>query len=118
MNRRRDLIRCVRPRARRGEERCFAMRSRPNPPIENNGSKSPMPLVQGQSATPAHVGHETGGIPRRSMRRVVVVTCGILVGALWFAAFTRAKAAVPFQGGTSVAASALSDTIVCKAKGR
>ncbi len=47
--------------------------------------------------------------------RVVVVTCGILVGALWFAAFTPAKAAVPFQGGTSVAASALN--IVVKQKG-
>ena len=49
--------------------------------------------------------------------RVVIVTCGILVGALWFAAFTPARAAVPFQGGMIVAASALSDTIVVKKKG-
>jgi len=53
-----------------------------------------------------------GGPFRRSMMRVVIVTCGILVGALWFAAFTPARAAVPFQGGMIVAASALSDTIV------
>ena len=49
--------------------------------------------------------------------RVVIVTCGILVGALWFAAFTPARAAVPFQGGMRVAASALSDTIVVKKGG-
>jgi hypothetical protein len=49
--------------------------------------------------------------------RVVIVTCGILVGALWFAAFTSARAAVPFQGGMRVAASALSDTIMVKKKG-
>ena len=46
--------------------------------------------------------------------RVVIVTCGILVGALWFAAFTPARAAVPFQGGIRVAAIALSDTILVK----
>jgi hypothetical protein len=55
---------------------------------------------------------------RRSMMRVVIVTCGILVGAsLWSAAFTPARATVPFHGGMSVAASALSDTIVVKKKG-
>ena len=50
--------------------------------------------------------------------RVVIVTCGILlVGALWFAAFTPARAAVPLQGGMRAAASALSDTIVVKKGG-
>ena len=49
--------------------------------------------------------------------RAVIVTCGILVGALWLAALTPAKAVVSGQGGMSVAASALSDTIVVKKKG-
>ena len=49
--------------------------------------------------------------------RIAIVTSGVLVGALWFAAFTTAGAAVPFQGGISVAASALSTTIVVKKKG-
>jgi hypothetical protein len=44
--------------------------------------------------------------------RVVIVTCGILVGALWFAAFTPAWALVPFHGGMSVAASLLSPWLV------
>jgi hypothetical protein len=30
--------------------------------------------------------------------RVMILTCGLLVGALWFAAITPARAAVPFQG--------------------
>ena len=51
------------------------------------------------------------------MMRVVIVTCGILVGALWLAAFKPARAAVPFQGGMRPAASALSDTIVVKKGG-
>jgi hypothetical protein len=46
--------------------------------------------------------------------RIAIVTCGILLGALWFAAFTPARAAVLFQSGISVAASALSTTIVVK----
>jgi hypothetical protein len=50
------------------------------------------------------------------MMRVEIVTCGMLVVALWFAAFTPASV-VPFQGRMSVAASALSDTIVVKKKG-
>jgi hypothetical protein len=49
--------------------------------------------------------------------RVVVVTCGISVGALWFAAFTPATAAAPFHTGMSVAASALSNIVVAKKKG-
>ena len=49
--------------------------------------------------------------------RVVIVTCGILIAALWFAAFTPARAAVPFKGGMRAAASALSDTIVVKKGG-
>jgi hypothetical protein len=49
--------------------------------------------------------------------RIAIVTCGILLGALWFAAFTPARAAVLFQSGISVAASALSTTIVVKKKG-
>jgi hypothetical protein len=48
------------------------------------------------------------------MMRVVIVTCGILVGALWLATFTPARAAVPFQGGMRAA---LSDTIVVKKGG-
>jgi hypothetical protein len=51
------------------------------------------------------------------MMRIPIVICGILVGQLSFAAFTPARAAVPFQGGISVAASALSTTIVVKKKG-
>ena len=50
--------------------------------------------------------------------RIAIVTCGILVGALWFTAFTPARAAVPFQGGISVAASALSTTIVIEGRPR
>jgi hypothetical protein len=53
----------------------------------------------------------------QSMMRVVIVTRGILVGALWLAAFTPVRAAVPFQGGMRAAASALSDTIVVKKGG-
>jgi hypothetical protein len=49
--------------------------------------------------------------------RGVIVTCGILVGTLWFAASTPARAVMPFQGGMKVAASALSDTIAVKKKG-
>lgn len=49
--------------------------------------------------------------------RVVTLACGILVEALWIAAFTPARAAVPFEGGMNAAASALSDTIVVKKKG-
>ena len=49
--------------------------------------------------------------------RVVIVICGILAGALWFAALTPARAAVPFRDGIRVAASALSDMIVVKKKG-
>jgi hypothetical protein len=49
--------------------------------------------------------------------RALTVACAILVGALGFAAFTPARAAVPFQGGMSVAASILSDTIVVKKGG-
>jgi hypothetical protein len=49
--------------------------------------------------------------------RVVIVTCGILAGALWSAAFTPARATVPFHGGMSVAASALSDTILAGKEG-
>jgi hypothetical protein len=50
--------------------------------------------------------------------RVVIVTCGILAGALWIAALTPpARAAVPFRDGLSVAASTLSDMIVVKKKG-
>ena len=45
------------------------------------------------------------------MMRVVIVTCGIVIGALWLAAFAPARAGVPFQGGMRAAASALSDTI-------
>jgi hypothetical protein len=51
------------------------------------------------------------------MMRVVIVTCGIVIGALWLAAFAPARAAVPFQGGMRAAASALSDTIVVKKGG-
>ena len=47
----------------------------------------------------------------------VIVTCAILVGALWLPAFTSARAATPFQGGMRTAASALSDTILVKKKG-
>jgi hypothetical protein len=50
--------------------------------------------------------------------RAGIVTCGILVGALWSAAFTPARATVPFHGGMSAAASALSDTILAKKGGR
>jgi len=50
------------------------------------------------------------------LMRVVIVTCGILAGALC-AALTPARAAVPFRDGISVAASALSDIIVVKKKG-
>jgi hypothetical protein len=49
--------------------------------------------------------------------RVVAVTCGILVGAVWFAAFTPARAAVPFHGRMIVAAGALSNAIVVKKGG-
>ena len=49
--------------------------------------------------------------------RVVIMTCGILAAALWFAALTPASAAVPFRDGISVAASALSDIILVKKKG-
>jgi hypothetical protein len=49
--------------------------------------------------------------------RVVIVTCGTLAAALWFAASTPARAIMPFQAGMSVAASILSDTIVVKKKG-
>jgi hypothetical protein len=41
--------------------------------------------------------------------RVMIVTCGILAEALWFAAFTPARAAVPFQGRMSVSAGARSE---------
>ena len=50
------------------------------------------------------------------MMRVVIVTCGILAGVLWFAALTPARAAVPFRDGISVPASTLSDVIVVKKK--
>ena len=49
--------------------------------------------------------------------RVVILTCGILVEALWFATLTPARAAVPFQGGMIAAASVLSDILVAKKKG-
>ena len=50
--------------------------------------------------------------------RVVILACGILVEALWFAALTPARAAVPFEGGMIAAASALSDTTRGKEEGR
>lgn len=48
--------------------------------------------------------------------RAVIVT-GMLIGALWFAALTSAKAAIPGQGAMSAAASALSHTTAVKKKG-
>ena len=48
--------------------------------------------------------------------RTVIVT-GMLIGALWFAALTSVKAAIPGQGGMSAAASVLSNIIVIKRKG-
>ncbi len=42
---------------------------------------------------------------------------GILVGALWFAAFAHAEAAVLLTGRLVAAASALNDTLLVKKKG-
>jgi len=49
--------------------------------------------------------------------RLVIVTCGIMVGSLWFAAFAPANAGMPFESGMRSAVSALSETTVIKKNG-